>query len=119
MSQGGAKVSTATTEGWTALHLAAKDRHLQVVNLLLEAGADASTQDAHGCTALHFAARIADMALFQMLYKHPTSQPGLQSPTGRVYHHRLIMLAVQSAAESMEGKFGFHYRACLCVMEAS
>lgn len=76
-------MNAATAEGWTALHLAAKDRHLHIVSLLLEAGADASIQDAHGCTALHFAARIADSALFQMLYKHPTSQPGLQSPSGR------------------------------------
>lgn len=79
-------MNAATAEGWTALHLAAKDRHLHIVSLLLEAGADASIRDAHGCTALHFAARIADTALFQMLYKHPTSQPGLESPSGRSFH---------------------------------
>lgn len=79
-------MNAATTEGWTALHLAAKDRHLHVVSLLLESGADASARDGHGCTALHFAARIADMALFQLLYKHPTSQSGLQSPLGKGSH---------------------------------
>ena len=77
-------MNAVSAEGWTALHLAAKDRHLHIVSLLLEAGGDASIQDSQGCTALHFAARIADMALFQMLYKHPTSRPTLQNPSGKL-----------------------------------
>lgn len=75
-------MDATTCEGWTALHLASKNRHHHIANLLLGASADASLQDSHGCTALHFAARIADLPLFQTLYQHPTSQATLSTATG-------------------------------------
>lgn len=67
--QAGSQVNAQTDEGWSALHLAAKDCRLHVVNALLAAKADPSLVDVHCCTALHYAARMGDMTLFQSLYR--------------------------------------------------
>ena len=77
-----------TSEGWTPLHLAAKECRLHVLNALLADGADSSLVDANGCPALHYAARIGDTTLFQALYRHPSCQPHAQDlngePSGRL-----------------------------------
>lgn len=48
--------ATAPRSGKTALVLASRAGHLEVVQMLLGAGADVSLGDAKGWTALHFAA---------------------------------------------------------------
>ena len=53
----GADMDAQTSEGWTPLHLAAKECRLHVLNALLADGADSSLVDANGCPALHYAAR--------------------------------------------------------------
>lgn len=43
-----------TTEGLTAMHLAAIEKNIAIISKLLEAGADINAQDNEGCTALDY-----------------------------------------------------------------
>jgi len=49
-------IDASTADGSTALHVAAKHGHANVLRLLLEAGADALSADAEMRTALHLVA---------------------------------------------------------------
>ena len=84
MLQTGSQVNAQTAEGWSALHLAAKDCRLQVVNALLAADADPALVDMDGCTALHYAARMGDMTLFQSLYKRASGFFRLRDVKGKL-----------------------------------
>lgn len=48
----GAASGEPNARGWTALHLAARQGHLEVVRVLLRHGADPNVQDNFGCTPL-------------------------------------------------------------------
>ncbi|KID94317.1 Pfs, NACHT and Ankyrin domain protein, partial [Metarhizium majus ARSEF 297] len=56
LETGNYKVNDTTSQGRTALHLAAKHKRASVVNMLLESSARRDIQDARGNTALHYAA---------------------------------------------------------------
>lgn len=53
----GADAKAVASNGWTALHIAAENGHLEVTNCLLEAGADEKAVASNGWTALHIAAQ--------------------------------------------------------------
>ena len=53
--------------GKTALHLAAKSGHLEIIQLLLERGADINTRDRKGKTALHLAAKSGHLDITKLL----------------------------------------------------
>ncbi len=54
----GAHVDLVSEQGWSPLHLAAKESHrrLEPVQLLLQSGCPPELEDNEGCTALHYAA---------------------------------------------------------------
>ena len=53
---GGADVDARNQDGYTPLHWAAMDGHVETAALLLDRGADLEARDAHGATPLHGAA---------------------------------------------------------------
>ena len=54
--EAGADLNAKENDGWTALHLAARNGKLDCVKALIEAGADLNAQKNDGSTALHLAA---------------------------------------------------------------
>lgn len=48
----GAKVSFPDEEGWTLLHFSARDFHVEIAQVLLDAGAEIDAQNVHGNTPL-------------------------------------------------------------------
>ena len=61
----GADVNAQDENGWTALHYAVRDDHLDVVDLLLAAGADRSIKNDKGLTPRMNAAEITGPAATQ------------------------------------------------------
>ena len=59
--------NVATTEGRSALLLAAEQRHLEVVRLLLEAGACCDPANRNGATPLHFASMRGHLEMVRLL----------------------------------------------------
>jgi ankyrin repeat protein len=55
--ENGADITAANKSGWTLLHWASENGHVEVVKLLLEKGADAATADKYGWTPLHRASK--------------------------------------------------------------
>jgi len=56
--------------GSTPLHLASRNRHVEVVQLLVEHGADATTQDEHRWTSLHLASASGSVEVTRFLIEH-------------------------------------------------
>ncbi|VUC26434.1 unnamed protein product [Clonostachys rosea] len=59
-------VTRADIDGWTPLHVAALDHHLEICQALLEKGADPSCQDKYGNTPLHFAASDGHLGVVKL-----------------------------------------------------
>lgn len=51
----------------TALHIAAKNRFVEIAKLLIKYGADVNAKDFGGCTALHWAAIHGDLPFIKLL----------------------------------------------------
>ena len=69
--QAGAQPDLQTSDGWTALHLAARQRGAGVAQQLLAAGADGSILDNRGCAPLHYVVQAANVDLFNVLFSNP------------------------------------------------
>ena len=65
--QAGATVDAVDNDGWTALHLAANEGKIQVVEALLNAGADKAVKKKNGKTALDEAQRKNHPAIVKLL----------------------------------------------------
>ncbi len=63
----GANVNSKTSEGYTALYLAAYDNHTEVVRLLIDKGAAVDQQIANGFTALMLASRDGFLEIVKIL----------------------------------------------------
>ncbi len=62
-----ADVNVQDDEGWTPLHVAARDGHVDVCRMLIEAGAPVDAQVDDGWTPLHFAAYNDEMEVCELL----------------------------------------------------
>ncbi len=69
ISKDGVKLGTLDSTGRTAMHLAARNTHVQAVFMLLDAGGVslAERQDSEGTTAIHFAAIAGDENIIRVL----------------------------------------------------
>ncbi|KAF5345969.1 hypothetical protein D9756_010931 [Leucocoprinus leucothites] len=56
-------------DGWTALHLAARNGHTEIVKVLAELKADLNLQDKYGETALHLATKNIHAEIAKFLTK--------------------------------------------------
>ena len=65
--QAGATVGAVSDDGWTALHYAAYNGKIQVVEALLNAGADKAVKNNDGETALDYAQRGNHPAIVKLL----------------------------------------------------
>ena len=63
----GADVKPATTNGWTALHVAAAQGHQEIVVLLLMHGADKTAKDTKGLRPVDRARQQGHAALISLL----------------------------------------------------
>ncbi len=66
----GAQVDAPSSEGWTALHLAAFMGHAPIVSLLIDSGANVHQRDDRGHSPLHNAAQRGHMDAAQILVDH-------------------------------------------------
>ncbi len=66
----GANPNTRDRFGWTLLHAAAGNGHLEVARLLLEHGADVNARSEDGGTPLHFAAFNGHPEVARLLLEH-------------------------------------------------
>lgn len=69
----GVDVNSRSTDGYTALHLAAREGHGQVVRLLLKNGADANVKNRNGETPLTLAQARAHQQIVDMLLAYSAS----------------------------------------------
>jgi len=60
-------VNASANNGWTALMLASRCGHYNIVRLLLEAGADVNAKDDDGSTALMLASRNGYIDIVRLL----------------------------------------------------
>ena len=60
-------VDAQTALGWTPLHDAAMEGHLEVIQLLLDHGADVNAREGHCWTALHLAASNGHVQVVEVL----------------------------------------------------
>ncbi|XP_076897406.1 potassium channel KAT3-like [Bidens hawaiensis] len=63
-------VDLPAEEGQTALHVAVKQGHLEMVKLLLEGGANANKPDAKGCTPISLAKQQGNKIIYNLLLSH-------------------------------------------------
>uniref|UniRef100_UPI00387FB281 Transcription factor ETV6,DARPin n=1 Tax=synthetic construct TaxID=32630 RepID=UPI00387FB281 len=66
----GADVNATDNDGYTPLHLAASNGHLEIVEVLLKNGADVNASDLTGITPLHAAAATGHLEIVEVLLKH-------------------------------------------------
>lgn len=66
---------TDTTEGFTALMMAAAEGHLDVVKLLMKSGADPLVVDVDGDTAFSFAMQRRQNEVIQFMSSPPSAEP--------------------------------------------
>lgn len=79
----GLPVNAKAAYGWTALHDAAAENHLDVVKCLVkEGGADVNATKNDGCTALYLAAWRGHVAIVKWLLAHGARVAGAQVPDG-------------------------------------
>ena len=97
---GGAAASAAAQDGTTALHLAAKEGHLDALRALLDAGASVAALDSHGCLPLHYAALRGDLALFLLLFA--VTAPCLAA-AGDAAGAALLTAAIRGGSSEMAG----------------
>ncbi|KAL7591689.1 potassium channel KAT3 [Lactuca sativa] len=64
------KVNLPAEEGQTALHVAVKKGHLEMVRLLLEGGANVNKPDLRGCTPKTLAQQQGNKSIYNLLISH-------------------------------------------------
>ncbi|KAL8192314.1 hypothetical protein R6Q57_027981 [Mikania cordata] len=65
-----ALVDLPAEEGQTALHIAVKKGHLEMVRLLLEGGANVNKPDIKGCTPISLAKQQGNKSIYDLLLSH-------------------------------------------------
>ena len=86
----GAGMEERTTDGYTALIVAARLGRTDIVNLLLEEGADGRARDEFGKSAAYYARKEGRLAALQSLQKHVSAVrvPPTLSPSSPPFRRR-------------------------------
>jgi ankyrin repeat protein len=87
----GAGMEERTTDGYTALIVAARLGRTDIVNLLLEEGADGRARDEFGKSAAYYARKEGRLAALQSLQKHVSAvrvPPTLPPPSPPFRRHK-------------------------------
>ncbi|KAI7738556.1 hypothetical protein M8C21_015834 [Ambrosia artemisiifolia] len=72
-------VDLPADKGQTALHVAVKKGHLEMVRLLLEGGANVNKPDVNGCTPISLAKEQGNKSIYDLLSRHEN----------RIYEHKI------------------------------
>jgi len=72
----GADINAKNKNGWTPLHLAARDGHVYVARLLLERGADAGVRDNKGRTPLDVARYTGHAEVVRVIEEYGRGRAG-------------------------------------------
>ncbi|VDL76438.1 unnamed protein product [Nippostrongylus brasiliensis] len=93
-------LSCADEDGYTALHRAAYNDHVEVVSFLLERGADAEARTKQGWTPLHSAANWGNYAVVARLISHGVDVNARSNGSVTALH-----LAISSQCDDAESVF--------------
>ncbi|KAK5985554.1 Palmitoyltransferase [Trichostrongylus colubriformis] len=93
-------LSSADNDGYTALHRAAYNNHVDVVTFLLEGGADAEARTNQGWTPLHSAANWGNYEVIGRLISHGVDVNARSNGSVTALH-----LAISSQCENAENVF--------------
>ena len=91
--KGGEDVNTPQADGATALHWAAHNDDLELINLLLEAGANVSTKNRAGVTPLSLACSSGNTAVVELLL-NAGANPNEALPNGET----VLMMAARTGS---------------------
>ncbi len=84
-------LSLEETSGWTPLHCAVKEGHLQIVEILIKAGADVSVKDNFGLTPLHKVVNTGHKKIAEILVEHG-ADVNVKDERGETPLHKAAML---------------------------
>ena len=84
---GGADVDARNQDGYTPLHWAAMDGHVETAALLLDRGADVDARDERGATPLHYALKKGHARTVEVLRKHGGADKPPGKPRSRILRH--------------------------------
>jgi ankyrin repeat protein len=110
MFQLGNSIEGKGSDMQTALHLATKKGHEEVVKLLLAAGADAEAENNYGGTVLHYAAKKGHEAVTKLLLAAGADAEAKNNYRGTVLHyaakkgHEAVTKLLLAAGADIEAK---------------
>ncbi|XP_062566038.1 ankyrin repeat domain-containing protein 39-like [Saccostrea cucullata] len=100
----GENANVTDSSGYTALHYASRNNHLNICELLLKSGADVNCVTKSGVTPLHRAAYRGNLEILQLLLKRGAS-PTLQDCDGKTALHKAVEMEKTDAVDVLVKQF--------------